>query len=35
MLLHPRIDGGVAFDSTVESEQFRFHRRAILVFKSH
>src|SRR2546426_12133185 len=26
MLIHPRIDGGIAFDSTVESQQFRFHR---------
>jgi hypothetical protein len=26
MLFHPRIDGRVAFDNTVESQQFRFHR---------
>src|SRR5277367_5391943 len=29
MLIHPRIDGGIAFDSTVESQQFRSHRRSI------
>jgi hypothetical protein len=29
MLVHPRIDGGIAFDSTVESQQFRSHRRSI------
>ena len=26
MLFHPRIDGGIALDSTVESQQFRSHR---------
>jgi hypothetical protein len=25
MLIHPRIDGGVAFKNAVESQQFRFH----------
>jgi hypothetical protein len=25
MLIHPRIDCGVAFDGTVESQQLRFH----------
>jgi hypothetical protein len=29
MLIHPRIDGGIAFDSTVESQQFRSHRRSV------
>jgi hypothetical protein len=28
MLFHPRIDGGIAFDSTVESQQLRSHRRS-------
>ena len=31
---HPRIDGGIAFDSTVESQQFRSHRRPIFAFGS-
>jgi hypothetical protein len=26
--LHPSIDGGIPLDSTVESQQFLFHRRA-------
>src|SRR5216683_878418 len=26
MLFHPRIDGGIPLDSTVESQQFRSHR---------
>src|ERR1700737_2663153 len=34
MLSHPRIDGGIAFDSTVESQQFRSHRRSIFAFGS-
>jgi hypothetical protein len=34
MLFHPRIDGGIAFDSTVESQQFRSHRRFIFAFGS-
>jgi hypothetical protein len=25
MLIQPRIDGGIAFDSTVESQEFLFH----------
>jgi len=29
MLFHPRIDGGIPLDSTVESQQFRSHRRFI------
>jgi hypothetical protein len=28
MPFHPGIDGGIAFDSTIESQQFRFHRRS-------
>src|SRR6266496_4217917 len=32
MLFHPRIDGGIAFDSTVESQQLRSHRRSIFAF---
>jgi hypothetical protein len=27
MLFHPRIDGGIALDSAVESQQFRSHGR--------
>jgi hypothetical protein len=34
MLFHPRIDGGIAFDSTVESQQLRSHRRSIFAFGS-
>src|ERR1700735_1315746 len=26
MLFHPRIDGGIALDSAVEAQHFRFHR---------
>jgi hypothetical protein len=26
MLFHPRIDGGIALDGAVESQQIRFHR---------
>jgi hypothetical protein len=29
MFFHPRIDGAIAFDSTVESQQFLSHRRSI------
>jgi hypothetical protein len=32
MLFHPGIDGGIAFDGTVESQQFRSHRRSIFAF---
>src|SRR5687767_6376504 len=28
MRLHPRIDGGIALDSAVESQQFHSHRRS-------
>jgi hypothetical protein len=28
MLFHPRIDGGIALDSAVESQEFRSHRRS-------
>src|SRR6266849_658247 len=28
MLFHPRIDGGIALDSAVESQQFRSHSRS-------
>ena len=31
-LILPLIDGGIAFDSTVESQQFRSHRRSIFAF---
>jgi hypothetical protein len=34
MLIHPRIDGGIAFDRTVESQQFRSHRRPTFAFGS-
>src|ERR1700690_2689737 len=30
MLFHPRINGGIALDSAVESQQFRLHRRSTL-----
>ena len=30
MLFHPRIDGGIALDSAVESQQFRSHRHGAL-----
>src|SRR5580704_17654348 len=33
-LSHPRIDGRISFDSTVESLQFRSHRRSIFAFGS-
>src|SRR5271157_822610 len=33
MLFHPRIDGGIALDSAVESQQFRFHRRSTFCFR--
>jgi hypothetical protein len=29
MLFEPGIDGGIAFDGTAESQQFRVHRRSI------
>ena len=29
MLIHPRINGGIAFDSTVDSQQFRSDHRSI------
>src|SRR5271157_3085083 len=29
MLVHPRSDGGIAFDGAVESQQFRSHRLSI------
>jgi hypothetical protein len=35
MHTHPRIDGGIAFDSAVQSQQFRSHRRSIFAFGSH
>ena len=34
MLPHPRIDGGIGFDSTVEPQQFRSHPQPIFVFGS-
>ncbi len=34
MLFHPRIDGGIAFDSTVESQEFRCHRRYLFALGS-
>src|SRR5258708_40211375 len=34
MHFHPRIDGGIALHSTVESQQFRSHRRPIVAFGS-
>ncbi len=33
MLSHPRIDGGIALDSAVESQQFRFHRPPLSAFE--
>jgi hypothetical protein len=33
VLFHPRIDGGVALHSAVESQQFRFHRRSTFCFR--
>src|SRR6266852_6145616 len=33
MLFHPRIDGGIALDSAVESQQFRSHRRSTFCSK--
>jgi hypothetical protein len=29
MRIHPRIDGGIALPSTVESQQLRLHRRSV------
>src|SRR5215472_5720684 len=34
MLFHPRIDGGIPFDSAVESQQFRSHRRSAFCFRA-
>src|ERR1700722_4008394 len=34
MLFHPGIDGGIAFDSTIETKQLRAHRRSIFAFGS-
>ena len=34
MFFHPRIDGGIALDNAVESQQFRSHRRSIFAFGS-
>jgi hypothetical protein len=34
MLFHPRIDGTVALDSAIESQQFRFHRRSTFCFRN-
>src|ERR1700693_6288816 len=34
MLFHPRIDGGIPPDSSIESQQFRFHRRSLSSFGS-
>src|SRR6202167_1063776 len=31
MLFHPRIDGGIPLDSSVESQQFRSHPRSTLL----
>src|ERR1700680_5331031 len=33
MLFHPRIDGGIALDSAVESQQFRSHCRSTFCFR--
>src|ERR1035437_6684906 len=33
MLFHPRIDGGIALDSAVEAQQFRFHRPSTFCFR--
>jgi hypothetical protein len=33
MRFHPRIDGGIALDSAVESQQFRSHRRSTFYFR--
>src|SRR5258705_13311112 len=30
MLFHPRIDGGIPFDSAIESQEFRSHRHGVL-----
>src|ERR1700726_1698898 len=34
MFFHPRIDGEIALDSAVESQQFRSHRRSHFAFGS-
>src|SRR5258706_8299700 len=33
-LFHPRIDGGIPLDSTVESQQFRSHHRSTFRFRN-
>src|SRR5229473_1582624 len=33
MRLHPHIDGGIPLDSTIESQQFRSHRRSTFCFR--
>jgi hypothetical protein len=33
VLFHPRIDGGIALDSAVKSQQFRSHRRSTFCFQ--
>src|SRR6476646_7504781 len=35
MLFHPGIDGGIPFDSVVESQQFRSHRRSHIRIGDH
>jgi hypothetical protein len=32
VLPHPSVDGGIALDRAVESQQFRFHRRSLSAF---
>src|SRR6266705_6669430 len=34
MLFYPRIDGGIALDSAVESQQFRSHHRSTFLFRN-
>jgi hypothetical protein len=33
MRFHPRIDGGIALDTAVESQQIRFHLRSTFHFR--
>src|ERR1700744_3450655 len=33
MLFHPHVDGGIVFDSSVESQQLGSHRRSVSVSK--
>src|SRR5947208_10706551 len=33
VFFHPRVDGAIPFDSAVESQQFRFHRRSTFGFE--